>query len=58
MLHMQAKIYGLPPHLLARCGWNEFCFNQEVLDAGAEFERRMGDKRGPRTGALAKMRRK
>ncbi len=56
MLHMQAKIYGLPPHLLARCSWSELCFNQSVLDAGAEFERRMSAKRGPRPGAGGKFR--
>ncbi|MBT3435510.1 MAG: hypothetical protein HN435_16565 [Nitrospinaceae bacterium] len=37
---MQAKTYGLPPHLLARCTKAEFHFNEEVLHAGFARERR------------------
>lgn len=40
MIHSQAKTYGLPPHLLARCSPDEFRFNQEVLEAGLARERR------------------
>ena len=39
VIHFQAKTYGLPPHLLARCSWEEFRFNQEVLEAGLALER-------------------
>ena len=39
VIHFQAKTYGLPPHLLARCSWAEFRFNQEVLEAGLALER-------------------
>ena len=40
MIHFQARTYGLPPHLLARCSPDEFRFNQEVLEAGLARERR------------------
>lgn len=39
VIHFQAKTYGLPPHLLARCSWEEFRFNQEALEAGLALER-------------------
>ncbi len=39
MIHFQARTYGLPPHLLARCSWEEFRFNQEALEAGLALER-------------------
>ena len=39
MIHFQARTYGLPPHLLARCSWEEFRFNQEALEAGLAAER-------------------
>ena len=39
VIHFQAKTYCLPPHLLARCSWEEFRFNQEVLEAGLALER-------------------
>ncbi len=58
MLHLQAKIYGLPPHLLAECTWEELRFNQEVLEAGLASERagrapgkgRRGHRRPPAGG--------
>ncbi len=50
MIHVQSKTYGLPPHLLARCTLDELRFNNEVLNAGAEMERRLQSKNAPRGG--------
>ncbi len=50
LIHAQAKAYGLPPHLLARCTWEEFRFNQEALEAGLALERAGGRKKGRSAG--------
>ncbi|MDP6366901.1 MAG: hypothetical protein QF787_12255 [Nitrospinota bacterium] len=49
-IHWQARIYGLPPHLLARCTFDEMKFNQEVLSAGLQAERRAEQKNAARRG--------
>ena len=52
IIHFQAKTYGLPPHLLARCSWEEFRFNQEALEAGLALERMSRREPGKRNANL------
>lgn len=42
MLHVLGKTYGLPPHLLAECTWEEVRLDWEALEAGLAFERQPG----------------
>ena len=47
-LHVLGKAYGLPPHLLGECTWEELRLDWEALEAGLALERKAHPGKGGR----------